>query len=187
MAFRVSGAGNLPSHRTICGFRRRHPEDFRRLFVEVVRVARGMGPVPFGKLSADGTKVRANARRRAAGGAPPPRGPVGGDRSGDGAFGGGAARGVDGYVAMGHGGRRSAGRDAGRHPAPHRMVEKPATPAGRERYAQRKRLSEASNGRIGEILGFRRSGVRGLAKARREWDPVCPALNIKRLQPLPAG
>ena len=69
----------------------------------------------------------------------------------------------------------------------HRMVEKPASPTGRERYAQRKRLSEAPNGRIREVLGFRRSGVRGLAKAREEWDLVCPALNIKRLQPLPAG
>ena len=60
VAFRVLGAGNFPSHRTVCGFRRRHPEDFKGLFVEVVRVARGMGPVRFGKLSVDGTKVRPN-------------------------------------------------------------------------------------------------------------------------------
>ena len=33
-------------------------------------------------------------------------------------------------------------------------------------------------------LGFRRFSVRGLAKARGEWDLVCLALNIKRLQPL---
>ena len=47
VAFRVLGAGNLPSHRTICGFRRRHLEDFERLFVEVVRVAHEMGLVRF--------------------------------------------------------------------------------------------------------------------------------------------
>ena len=39
MAFRVPGAGNFPSHRTIGAFRRRHPGDFKRLFVEVVRIA----------------------------------------------------------------------------------------------------------------------------------------------------
>ena len=37
MAFRVLGAGNFPSHRTLCEFRRRHLED--GLFLEVV--ARG--------------------------------------------------------------------------------------------------------------------------------------------------
>ena len=41
-AFRVLGARNFPSHRTPCEFRRRHLEDFKGLFVEVVRVARGL-------------------------------------------------------------------------------------------------------------------------------------------------
>ena len=36
----------------------------------------------------------------------------------------------------------------------------------------------------GEILGLRRFSVRGLAKARGEWDLMCLALNIKRLQSL---
>ena len=66
VAFRVLGAGNFPGHRTLCGFRRRHLEDFRGLFVEVVRVARRMGLAHFGKLSVDGTKVRANASKRKA-------------------------------------------------------------------------------------------------------------------------
>ena len=351
VAFRVLGAGNFPSHRTLCEFRRRHLEDFKGLFVEVVRVAREMGLAKFGTLSVDGTKVRANASKRKAmsydrmlrrereleaeiealltrardtdarederfgetfrgdelpeelrrredrleairaakerleaaqreaddargrgpgrernpkGGRPykraygEPDGKAQGNftdpesaimrtssegfqqcynaqvavdgehqlivateltsnASDQGALVGllnevgdrfGAqpgtvladagycnerdlseleARGIDGYVATGREGRRSAGRDAGRHPATHRMIEKLATPAGRERYAQRKWLSEAPNGWIKEILGFRRFGVRGLAKARGEWDLVCLALNIKRLQPLPAG
>ena len=59
-------AGNFPRHRTICEFRRRHLSDFRRLFLEVVRVSREMGLVRFGVLSIDGTKVRANASKRKA-------------------------------------------------------------------------------------------------------------------------
>ena len=66
VAFRVLAAGNFPSHRTICEFRRRHLADFKRLFVEVVRLAGVMGAVRFGTVSIDGTKVRANASKRKA-------------------------------------------------------------------------------------------------------------------------
>ena len=66
VAFRVLAAENFPQHRTICEFRRRHLEEFERLFVEVVGVAREMGVVRFGTLSVDGTKVRANASKRKA-------------------------------------------------------------------------------------------------------------------------
>ena len=61
VAFRVLAAGNFPQHRTVCEFRRRHLEDFKALFVEVVRLAREFGLARFGKLSIDGTKVRTNA------------------------------------------------------------------------------------------------------------------------------
>ena len=66
VAFRVLAAGNFPSHRTICEFRRRHLSDFKALFVEVVGLARETGVGNFGKLSIDGTKVRANASKRKA-------------------------------------------------------------------------------------------------------------------------
>ena len=66
VAFRVLGAGNFPSHRTVCEFRRRHLADFKRLFVEVVRLAGAMGLARIGTLSIDGTKVRANASKRKA-------------------------------------------------------------------------------------------------------------------------
>ena len=66
VAFRVLAAGNFPSHRTLCEFRRRHLGDFKRLFVEVVRLAAETGVANFGKLSIDGTKVRANASKRKA-------------------------------------------------------------------------------------------------------------------------
>ena len=35
VAFRLLAAGNFPQHRTLCEFRRRHLEEFGRLFVEV--------------------------------------------------------------------------------------------------------------------------------------------------------
>ena len=58
VAFRMLAAGNFPQHRTVCEFRRRH--------LGVVQVAREMGLARFGKLSVDGTKVRANASKRKA-------------------------------------------------------------------------------------------------------------------------
>ena len=65
-AFRVLGAGNFPQHRTLCEFRRRHLSDFKELFVAVGRLARAWGLARVGKLSIDGTKVRANASKRTA-------------------------------------------------------------------------------------------------------------------------
>ena len=65
-AFRVLGAGNFPHHRTLCEFRRRHLSDFKELFVAVGRLARAWGLARVGKLSIDGTQVRANASKRKA-------------------------------------------------------------------------------------------------------------------------
>ena len=59
-------AGNFPQHRTLCEFRRRHLDDFGAVFAEVVRLARTMGLAGLGKVSVDGTKVRANASKRKA-------------------------------------------------------------------------------------------------------------------------
>ncbi len=66
VAFRVLASGNDPSHRTICEFRRLHLPEFRSLFVQVIELARGLGMASLGKLSIDGTKVRANASKRKA-------------------------------------------------------------------------------------------------------------------------
>ena len=351
VAFRVLAAGNFPQHRTLCEFRRRHLEDFRALFVEVVRLAQALGLARLGKLSIDGTKVRANASKRkamsydrmqeeerrlageieallrqadttdetedaclgaevrgdelpaelcrreerlaairaakarletAARAADDARGrQPGQDRNPKGgppykrAYGepdekaqsnftdpessimktsnegfqqcynaqvavdaehqlvvatGLTAnasdqgelpvlldtvkerfdaqpatvladagycnerdltdletRGVDGYVAPGREGKQSVTRNLEKHPATGRMVDKLATPAGRAVYAQRKWLSEAPYGWIKHVLGFRRFSLRGLAKARCEWDLVCLALNVKRLHVLTAA
>ena len=358
VAFRVLAAGNFPQHRTLCEFRRRHLEDFQALFVEVVRLAQELGLARLGKLSIDGTKVRANASKRkamsydrmqaeeqrleseieallrqadavdeaedarlgaevrgddlpaelrrreerlaaireakarleaaaraadAARGRQPgqDRNPKGGppykraygepDEKAQSNFTDPESsimktsnegfqqcynaqvtvdaehqlvdaehqlvvatdltanasdqgelpvlldavketfdaqpetvlaeagycnerdltdlekRGIDGYVAPGREGKQTATRDLKAHPATGRMVEKLATSAGRTAYAERKWLSEAPNGWIKHVLGFRRFSLRGLAKVRCEWDLVCLALNVKRLQPLMAA
>ena len=350
VAFRVLGAGNFPQHRTICEFRRRHLEDFERMFVEVVRVAREMGVVRFGTLSVDGTKVRANASKRKAmsygrmltgesrlkeeiqrlldrAGAVDAEederygGEVRGDelpaelerrekrlaaiqeakarleaaqREADDARGrepgqdrnrkGGRPYkracgepdpgaqsnftdpesqimntstegfqqcynaqtvvdethqlivatdvdanasdqgqllplldgvsetfdvepevvladagycneadlvaleqcGIDAHVALGREGKARVAVDPETRPATHRMGEKLASKTGRAQYARRKWLSEAPNGWIKEVLGFRRFSVRGAHQVRGEWHLVCLALNIKRMAGLAA-
>ena len=350
VAFRVLAAENFPSHRTLCEFRRRHLGDFKRMFVQVVRLAAETGVANFGKLSIDGTKVRANASKRKAmsysrmraeekrlqgeiealldraqvvdaaedarfgedirgdelpeelrrredrlaaiwaakarlearqreaddaRGRKPgqKRNPKGGrpyqreygepdgkaqdnftdpqsrimQTSADGfqqcynaqlavagenqlivavAVSSNASDqgrltplveavesthgrrpetvladagycheaeldkletlGVDACVALGREGRRALEVDAEKHPAKARMAKKLATEAGRARYAERKWLSEAPIGWIKEALGFRRFSVRGLNKVRGEWDLVCLALNVKRMQGLEA-
>ena len=351
VAFRVLAAGNFPSHRTLCEFRRRHLSDFKKLFVEVVGLAREMGVANFGRVSVDGTKVRANASKRKAmsyarmleeerrlkgeiealvsraretdaaedarfgeafrgdelpeelsrredrlaairaakarlearqreaddargRGPGSKRNPKGGrpykreygepqdkaqdnftdpesrimntssegfqqcynaqlaveganqlivatevssnasdqgrmlplvdevqaahgERPGSVLADAGycneadlealEARGVDGYVALGREGRRAVAVDAAKHPAKARMAEKLATSVGRAQYARRKWLSEAPNGWIKEVLGFRRFSLRGLNKVQGEWDLVCLALNVKRMQGLQAA
>ena len=78
----------------------------------------------------------------------------------------------DGYVATGRGGGRSADGDAGRHPATHRMVEKPATATGRERYAQRKhcpRRPTAGSGRSSASGGSAARAVLDALPRRTVW------------------
>ena len=350
VAFRVLGAGNFPRHRTICEFRRRHLEEFERMFVEVVGVAREMGVVRFGTLSVDGTKVRANASKRKAmsygrmvkeearlkeeiegllgkagavdaeederygeeargdelpaelqrrekrlaaiqeakarleaaqragdevrGRKPGQDRPRGGGRPYKRAYGEPEPkaqsnftdpesrimktstegfqqcynaqtvvdeahqlivatqveaqpsdqgqmlplldevsdtfgvepevvladagycneadlvaleqRGINGHVALGREGKAQAAIDPQTRPATHRMGEKLASAKGRAQYAKRKWISEAPNGWIKEVLGFRRFSVRGMEKVRGEWHLVCLALNIKRMRGLAA-
>jgi transposase len=66
VAFRLLAADNFPSHRTIAGFRQRHVEEFRELFVQLVQMAREAGLVKLGTVAIDGSKVRANASKRKA-------------------------------------------------------------------------------------------------------------------------
>jgi transposase len=66
VAFRMLGAGNFPSHRTICDFRVRHLAELSELFVQVVKLARELGLVKLGVIGLDGTKIKANASKHKA-------------------------------------------------------------------------------------------------------------------------
>jgi transposase len=66
VAFRILGAGNFPSHRTICDFRLRHLPELKELFVQVAQLARELGLVKLGTIALDGSKVKANASKHKA-------------------------------------------------------------------------------------------------------------------------
>jgi len=66
VAFRVLSAGNFPDFRTINRFRQQHLENFKALFVQVVRMAQEMELLKLGTLAVDGSKVRANASKHKA-------------------------------------------------------------------------------------------------------------------------
>ena len=90
-------------------------------------------------------------------------------------------RDIDAHVALGREGKARVAVDPDTRPATYRMGEKLASAKGKAQYAKRKWLSEAPNGWIKEVLGFRRFSVRGARKVRGEWHLVCLALNIKRM------
>jgi len=66
VAFRVIAAGLTPHHRTICRFREEHLDEFQRLFVQVVQLAKEAGLVKMGTIAIDGSKVKANASKHKA-------------------------------------------------------------------------------------------------------------------------
>ena len=66
VAFRVIAAGLTPSHRTICRFREENLDEFQRLFVQVVQLAKEAGLVKMGTIAVDGSKVKANASKHKA-------------------------------------------------------------------------------------------------------------------------
>ena len=66
IAFRVIAAGLSPSHRTICRFREDNLDEFQRLFVQVVQLAKEAGLVKMGTIAIDGSKVKANASKHKA-------------------------------------------------------------------------------------------------------------------------
>jgi transposase len=57
-------------------------------------------------------------------------------------------------------------------------------PWARERYRKRKTQGERPFAEIKAVMGFRRFGLRGVSKVSGEWDLVCAAFNLKRLNVL---
>lgn len=65
IAFRVIAANQIPDHATIARFRARHEGPLGELFSEVLRLCAGVGLISLGLIALDGTKLAANASRRA--------------------------------------------------------------------------------------------------------------------------
>src|ERR1700689_1399429 len=64
--FRVLAAGNEPDFRTISDFRKIHLESLKNMFQQVLGLALECGSIKLGKISLDGTKVKANASKHKA-------------------------------------------------------------------------------------------------------------------------
>jgi len=91
---------------------------------------------------------------------------------------------IDAYVSLGREGENFGTIDAEAYPATARMAVKLAGADGKARYAARKGSVEPAHGWIKNVLQFRRFSVRGLQAVRGEWDLICLATNLRRMQPL---
>lgn len=66
VAFRYIAANNHPDHDTIAAFRKRFLQQLKPLFVQILIIAKEMGLLKVGKVSLDGTKIKANASKHRA-------------------------------------------------------------------------------------------------------------------------
>lgn len=66
IAFRYISANTHPDHDTIATFRKRFLKELRIFFVEILLIAQRTGVLKLGKVSVDGTKVKANASKHRA-------------------------------------------------------------------------------------------------------------------------
>lgn len=66
VAFRYIAANTHPDHDTLANFRRRFGAQLEQLFVQVLMLAREMGMLKLGKISVDGSKLKANASKHSA-------------------------------------------------------------------------------------------------------------------------
>ncbi len=66
VAFRYITANTHPDHDTIANFRKRFLEELKPLFAQILVIAHRMGVLKLGKISLDGTKVKANASKHKA-------------------------------------------------------------------------------------------------------------------------
>jgi transposase len=64
--FKVLAAGNQPDFRTIADFRKIHIETLQTLFEQVLAMALECGSIKLGRVSVDGTKLKANASKHKA-------------------------------------------------------------------------------------------------------------------------
>jgi hypothetical protein len=64
--FKVLAAGNEPDFRTVSDFRKIHIETLEKLFEQVLAMALECGAIKLGRVSLDGTKLKANASKHKA-------------------------------------------------------------------------------------------------------------------------
>jgi len=90
------------------------------------------------------------------------------------------ARDIDACVALGRGENLPEEVSAAK-PATRRMARKLRSKSGRAHYKRRKAIVEPVFGWVKHVLGFRAFLMRGLRKVRGEWNLVCLALNLRRM------
>jgi transposase len=66
VAFRYIAANDHPDHDTIATFRKRFLSEITPLFVQILQIAHRMKVLKLGKISLDGTKIKANASKHRA-------------------------------------------------------------------------------------------------------------------------
>ena len=66
IAFRYITANSHPDHDTIASFRKRFLEHLKPLFMQILEIASTLGVLKLGKVSLDGTKIKANASKHRA-------------------------------------------------------------------------------------------------------------------------
>ena len=66
LAFRYVAANQHPDHDTIADFRAKFLEELKDIFLHILIIAREMGVKKIGKVSLDGTKIKANASKHKA-------------------------------------------------------------------------------------------------------------------------
>ena len=66
VAFRYIAANDHPDHDTIATFRKRFLSELTPLFVQILLIAQQVGVLKLGKVSLDGTKIKANASKHRA-------------------------------------------------------------------------------------------------------------------------
>jgi transposase len=89
-------------------------------------------------------------------------------------------RGIRAHVALGKG-ETLPGEVDDSKPATQRMARTLRSKRGRAHYKKRKTVVEPAFGWVKHVLGFRAFLMRGLRNVRGEWNLVCLALNLRRM------
>jgi len=66
LAFKYLAGMETPAFRTFIGFRQRHREEMKAVFVQTVKLARSLGLARLGAVALDGTKLEANTSKHKA-------------------------------------------------------------------------------------------------------------------------